>query len=64
MENRLKKLFDYQKFEQNSALQDVIDSVHARYAKRELDFDQMETVYAAGQPTAKTRKKKERKDEA
>lgn len=61
MENKLKKLFDYQKFEQNSALQDVIDSVHARYAKRELDFDQMETVYAAGQPVTPGKKKEQEK---
>ena len=49
MENKLKALFDYQKFEGNAALQSVIDSVHARYAARELSLDEMEFVNAAGQ---------------
>lgn len=59
MENRLKSLFDYQKFEQNPALQDIIDSVHARYARRELDLDEMEMVNAAGQPVVMIDRKKE-----
>ena len=42
MEGKLKTLFDYQKFESNSALQSVIDSVHARYAVKELSLDEME----------------------
>ena len=48
MENRLKKLFDFQKFEGNASLQGVIDDVHARYAMKELDMDDMEWVSAAG----------------
>ena len=48
MENRLKKLFDFQKFEGNASLQQVIDDVHARYAAKELDMDDMEWVNAAG----------------
>jgi len=48
MEGKLKTLFDYQKFESNSALQSVIDSVHARYAVKELSLDEMEWVAAAG----------------
>ena len=48
MENLLKGLFDFQKFEGNTALQRVIDSVHARYAVRELDLDDLEWVSAAG----------------
>ena len=48
MEGKLKTLFDYQKFEGNSALQSVIDSVHARYAVKELSLDEMEWVAAAG----------------
>ena len=48
MERTLKGLLDYQKFEGNAALQQVIDAVHARYAARELDFSDMERVYAAG----------------
>ena len=30
MENRLRQLFDFQKFESNASLQQVIDDVHAR----------------------------------
>ena len=57
MEGKLKALFDYQKFEENSALQSVIDSVHSRYAVKELSLDEMEWVAAAGIPEAKTEDK-------
>ena len=50
METTLKKLFDYQKFEGNRALQTVIDNVHTRYAVRELDLNEMVFVAAAGLP--------------
>ena len=50
METVLKRLFDYQKFENNQALQEVTDSVHARYAVRELDLDEMSFAAAAGTP--------------
>lgn len=50
MEGKLKALFDYQKFEGNPALQQVIDSVHARLSVRELSMDEMEWVSAAGVP--------------
>ena len=53
MEGKLKSLFDYQKFEGNSALQSVIDSVHSRYAVKELSLDEMEWVAAAGIPETK-----------
>ena len=53
MENKLRKLFDFQKFEGNSSLQQVIDDVHARYAMRELDLDDMEWVNAAGDQSVK-----------
>ena len=56
MERKLKRLFDYQKFEGNADLQQVIDSVHARYAARELNFDEMEFVVAG--PGAKSGIKK------
>ena len=47
MENRLKKLFDFQKFEGNSDLQSVIDSVHSRYSSsaRELSLDDIRAIY-------------------
>ena len=50
MEKTLRSLFDFQKFEGNPALQQVIDSVHARYAVRELSMDDMDRVAAAGTP--------------
>ena len=53
MEARLSALFDYQKFEKNSALQRVIDSVHTRYEARELTLDEMATVSAAGNAAMK-----------
>ena len=43
-------MFDYQKFAGNRELQQVIDSVHAKYAMRELDLSDMEMVSAAGIP--------------
>lgn len=48
MERKLEKIFDYQKFEQNAAMQQIIDSVHARFASKELSMNDMGTVYAAG----------------
>lgn len=53
MENKLRAMFDYQKFENNPALQQVIDSVHSRWAVRELSMDEMEWVSAAGTPEIK-----------
>ena len=47
MEALLTRLFDFQAFENNRSLRGVIDSVHARYAARELDPDEMEYVSAA-----------------
>jgi len=48
MEAILSRLFDFQAFENNHSLQGVIDSVHARFAARELDLEDMEYVAAAG----------------
>ena len=59
MESRLSQLFDYQRFEQNAALQNIIGMVHSRYAARELSLDDVQMVNAAGTPfvssTDKTR---------
>ncbi len=65
LENKLKALFDFQKFERNADLQQVIDSVHSRYSasrsgRKELSLDDMEWVNAAGQPVQFP--KKEEKD--
>ena len=50
MERKLKQLFDYQRFERNPELQQVIDAVHAKYAARDLELADMEMVSAAGVP--------------
>ena len=55
MERKLKALFDYQKFEGNEGLQQIIDSTHSRYAVRELSLDELEWVAAAGEPNAQTK---------
>lgn len=56
MERTLKTLFDFQKFEGNSDLQSIIDSVHSRYAVKELSLDEMEWVAAAGTPDLQDKK--------
>lgn len=58
MEKVLGRLFDYQRFEQDRDLDRVIEGVHGRYAVRELDLDELETVAAAGAPMADTGKGK------
>ena len=50
MENKLFRLFDYQKFEENPELRQIIDSTHARIKARSLSLEDMEWVNAAGQP--------------
>ena len=52
MERKLKVLFDFQKYEQNADLQNVIDAVHARYSStaRMLSDDEADMVAAAGMP--------------
>ena len=63
MENKLKALFDFQKYEGNADLQRVIDSVHSRWSvsgnrssRRELSLEDMEFVNAAGQPYQERKK--------
>ena len=57
MERTLRTLFDFQKFAGNAALNNVIDSAHAKFemqqrncGKRELSLDEMEWLAAAGTP--------------
>ena len=50
METMLTRLFEYQTFEPCASLQQVIDSVHARYSSRSLDIDDLKWVSAAGNP--------------
>ena len=49
-ENMLMNLFDFQKFEGNAGLEEVIGEVHARYAARELSLEEAGMVWAAGTP--------------
>lgn len=56
MDAMLKRLFDYQRFDGNPALADVIGAVHARYAARELSLDEMGLLAAAGVPDAPKKK--------
>jgi len=50
MEKKLFRLFDYQKFEGNEDLQQIIDTAHARCQARALSLEDMEWVNAAGEP--------------
>ena len=57
MEKKLRTLFEFQKYERNADLQQVIDSVHAKYGikdtkneARELTLDEMAWLSAAGTP--------------
>ena len=49
MESKLKKLFDYQKFEKNESLEKFISETEGRYAG-ELSDDSLSRVNAAGVP--------------
>lgn len=60
MEKTLAKLFDYQKFSGNPALQQVIDSTHSRYARRQLDLADLEFVSAAGSAAHADRQTKQK----
>ena len=60
MEKRLRRLFDYQKFEQNAELQSVVDAVHARYSSaRMLSDEEADQVNAAGSPEMAFLRKKD-----
>lgn len=52
METKLKRLFDYQKFENNSRLAALIADTEARYGD-ELSEDSLDFVNAAGAPIMK-----------
>ena len=49
MEKKLKKLFDYQRFERNERLEKLISETESRYAKN-LSDDDLSFVNAAGEP--------------
>lgn len=49
MEKKLSRLFDFQKFSENSELADIIADVDSRYPKaQELSDDELFNVAAAG----------------
>ena len=50
MEKKLKKLFDYQRFEKNEKLEKLIRDTESRYAT-ELSDDDLSLVSAAGEET-------------
>lgn len=50
MENKLRMLFDYQRFEKNSSLDALIQETESNYA-RELSDDDLSVVAAAGELT-------------
>ena len=49
-EELLERLFDFQQFEKNEALQSVIDEVEGRYFRTELSEEELELFSAAGDP--------------
>ena len=49
MESALRNVFEYQRFERNMGLQQIINDVHTRYRMRKLDLEEVEMVSAAGQ---------------
>ena len=55
MENELKKLFDYQRFEKNARLETLIRETEDRYAA-ELSDEELTIVSAAGEMPAELEK--------
>ena len=52
--NKLSQAFDFQKFQQNPRLADVISDVESRYTEVALSDDDLELVSAAGETTVPT----------
>lgn len=51
MENKLRNLFDYQRFEQNDNLKKLIDDTHRRMRITVISDDLMRNISAAGDPS-------------
>lgn len=62
MENKLKALFEYQKFEGNPRLQRIIEETEKKYSNV-LSDDQLELVSAAGTLADREKDKKSTRDE-
>lgn len=58
MEKKLKKLFDYQKFEDNARLNKMISDTESRYGE-ELSEDSLSQIAAAGEMGLPPRSKDE-----
>lgn len=58
MEKKLKKLFDYQRFENNPRLEALIQETESRYSA-ELSDDDLMMVAAAGEASEISKKKEE-----
>ncbi len=52
--NKLSQAFDFQKFQRNPRLADVIHETEGRYEKAALSDDDLELVSAAGETTVPT----------
>lgn len=52
--NKLSQAFDFQKFQQNPRLTDIVHDVESRYDKAALSDDELELVSAAGETTVPT----------
>ena len=52
MEDKLRSLFDFQKFIVDERLQDVIDGVERRVRRIQLSDEELDYVAAAGSPYA------------
>ena len=55
MENEIKKLFDYQRFENNARLADIISQTESRY-KKALSDEELFLVNAAGELNTENKK--------
>lgn len=47
MENKLKSMMEFQKFEQNDRLEKLVRETESRWSKRILDDDELDMVFAA-----------------
>lgn len=61
MENKLKNLFEFQRFEKNSQLQALIDDTHSRAAQA-LSDDDLDFVNAAGEIDTMLAEKKDNEE--
>ena len=64
MEQKLKRMFDYQRFENNARLSAMLSDAHARYGfsgERELTDEDVDLLNAAGTISVQTRTDAERR---